>query len=120
MQRKLLVLMLALGLSCAWVSMGLAGDVGYRFREQSFSLKRTPGIPSSGVMAADALIGRPLGLATTIAGAAVFAVTLPMSAISGDVDNAAWGLVGCPAGWTFVRPFGRGEPLYEERPVFEP
>jgi hypothetical protein len=118
MKQKVLVVILALGLGCAWAGVGLAGDVGYRFRDERLGLERIPGPPSSGVVAADAVIGRPLGLATTIAGAGVFLVTLPMSAISGSTGEAAWGLVGRPAGWTFMRPFGRGEPKYEERGIF--
>jgi hypothetical protein len=116
---KLLVTILALGMVCVWVSSGLSGEVGYRFKEdKEFGIKPTPGAPSSGVVAADAIIGRPLGLATTIAGAGVFLVTLPFSGISGSTQEAGWGLVGRPAGWTFVRPLGRSTPLYEERGIF--
>jgi hypothetical protein len=71
------------------------------------------------VVAADAVIGRPLGLATTIAGTGVFLVTLPFSATSQSVDTAAWGLVGRPGGWTFVRPLGKGDPRFEEKGIFK-
>jgi hypothetical protein len=120
MMKRVLIVMLALGLGCAWTGMGLAGDVGYRFRDQSLRFEKVPGPPSSAVVAADAVIGRPVGLATTIAGAGVFLVTLPMSAISGSTGEAAWGLVGRPAGWTFMRPFGQGAPQYEEHGIFRP
>jgi hypothetical protein len=116
---RLLVVMMALALVCAWESTGAAGDVGYRFRQDtSFGIKAQPGPPSSGVVAADVIIGKPLGLLTTVAGAGVYILTLPMTA--GDRGEAAWGLVGRPAGWTFVRPAGRRAPVYEESGVFQP
>jgi hypothetical protein len=118
--KKMILVFLILGLGWTWASLGLAGDIGYRFREQSTPLKRLPGPPSSTVVATDALIGRPLGLATTIAGAAVFLVTLPASIPSQSVGDAAWGLVGRPGGWTFVRPLGREVPQFEEGTVFRP
>ncbi|MCK9375835.1 MAG: hypothetical protein M0P73_06775 [Syntrophobacterales bacterium] len=120
MKQKVLIIMLALGLGLAWSTAGLAGDVGYRFKEQSAGLKPTPGPPTSVAVATDALIGRPLGLATTIAGTAVFVASLPFNHTSESVNNSAWGLVGRPAGWTFVRPMGEGAPKYEEKGVFKP
>ena len=71
-------------------------------------------------MAVDAIIGRPLGLATTIAGAAVFLVTLPLSLPSESTRRRPGGWWAGPAGWTFVRPLGRGAPVYEEQGVFQP
>ena len=122
MKSKVLLVILVISLVCAWGSVGTAGQISYSMRgsEQGFAFKPNPNPPSSGVVAADAIIGRTLGLATTIAGTTVFLVTLPMSLPSESTGEAAWGLVGRPAGWTFVRPFGRGEPVYEERGVFQP
>ncbi len=45
--------------------------------EKGFASQPNPGPPSSSVMASDGIIGRPLGLATTIAGTGVFLVTPP-------------------------------------------
>lgn len=118
--KKMVLVILILGLGCAWASLGLAGDIGYRFREKKIAFTRIPGPPSSSVLAADAVLGRPVGLATTIAGTGVFLVTLPFSVISGSTSEAAWGLVGRPGAWTFVRPLGRGEPQFEERGIFRP
>jgi hypothetical protein len=122
MKRKVLLAILAVSLVCAWASVGAAGQIGYRMRggEEGFAFKPNPNPPSSSTMAVDALIGRPLGLATTIAGTGVFLLTLPFSLPSESCDEAAWGLIGRPGGWTFVRPMGRGAPVYEEKGVFEP
>jgi hypothetical protein len=91
-----------------------------RGAEKGFGFKPDPNPPSSSVVAVDAIIGRPLGLATTIAGTAVFLVTLPVSIPSQSTAEAAWGLAGRPFGWTFLRPLGRSEPLYQEEGVFQP
>jgi hypothetical protein len=121
MKHKALIVVLAVSLVCAWGGMGTAGQIGYRMKpDTGFGFKPQPGPPSSGVMAADALIGRPLGLATTIAGTGVFIATLPFSIPSQSVEDSAWGLVGRPGAWTFVRPLGRGNPDFEERPIFRP
>ena len=122
MKSKVLLVILAISLVCAWGSVGAAGQISYSMRgaDKGFGFKPDPNPPSSVVVAMDAIIGRPLGLATTIAGAGVFLVTLPLSLTSESTGEAAWGLVGRPGGWTFVRPLGRGDPVFEERGVFEP
>jgi len=63
MKSKVLLVILAVSLVCVLVSDGAAGQIGYRMRgEEGFGLKPEPGPPSSAAMAADALIGRPLGM----------------------------------------------------------
>ena len=59
-----------------------------------------------GVVAADALVVRPVGLAATAVGAAVFVVALPFAALSGDVNRTGRILVGAPARFTFQRRLG--------------
>jgi hypothetical protein len=119
MTRRLLVVILTILLVGTWGNLGAAGEMPYSLDKAERGFKIPPqSEPSASVVAADAIIGRPLGLATTIAGAGVFIVTLPFSAISGSTREASWGLVGRPAGWTFKRPLGRGEPKYEEQGVF--
>jgi hypothetical protein len=122
MKRKVLLVILALSLVFVWAGVGLAGQIGYSLKasETGFGFKPEPGVPSSGVQAVDGLIGRPLGLAATAVGAATFIVTLPASLATHTADEAAWGLMGRPAAWTFNRPLGRGNPAYEERPIFRP
>lgn len=57
-------------------------------------------------MVADAVIARPFGLAATVGGSAIFVVTLPFTALGGNVKQAADTLVVGPARETFVRCLG--------------
>lgn len=62
--------------------------------------------PYAEQMIADGLIVRPLSLGATVVGAGVFIVTLPFSALGGNVDGAAHRLVVEPAEYTFRRCLG--------------
>ncbi|WP_444985570.1 hypothetical protein [Halomonas mongoliensis] len=62
--------------------------------------------PSGGAMVADALIARPLLAVATVAGTAVFLVSLPFTALGGGVDTAAEALIKTPAEATFRRCLG--------------
>ena len=62
--------------------------------------------PSASEMAADLLIARPAGAVVTTLGAAFFVVSLPFSALGGNLDSAAQTLVVKPARETFVRCLG--------------
>jgi hypothetical protein len=62
--------------------------------------------PTAGAMTADVLIARPLGIAITAVGAALFVVSLPFSALGGNVEQSADGLVIKPAAETFARCLG--------------
>jgi hypothetical protein len=62
--------------------------------------------PSSGAMFFDTLVVRPAGLIGTVAGAAVFLVSLPFSALGGNTGAVADEIVVSPARYTFVRPLG--------------
>jgi hypothetical protein len=62
--------------------------------------------PTPITMAADALIARPLLLLTTAAGAMVFVVSLPFSALGNNINEAAEKLVMVPARATFTRCLG--------------
>ena len=121
-KKMVLVVILAISLVIAWGGVGVAGQIGYSMRsaEKGFATKPEPEVPSSSVMFMDTLIARPLGLAATIVGPPLFLVTLPFTLPSETSADAAWGLMGRPAGWTFMRPLGRGAPEYEEKGVFRP
>jgi hypothetical protein len=62
--------------------------------------------PSGGAMLADTILVRPFMLVSTVAGLATFIVTLPFSALGGNVGEAGKTLVVEPAQYTFVRPLG--------------
>ncbi|HLV77884.1 MAG TPA: hypothetical protein VKY53_08185 [Marinobacter sp.] len=62
--------------------------------------------PSALAMTTDALLLRPVLLATTIVGSAVYLVSLPFSALGGNAGEAGEVLVVGPAKATFVRCLG--------------
>ncbi|MEC7814814.1 MAG: hypothetical protein VX939_00965 [Pseudomonadota bacterium] len=62
--------------------------------------------PSALAMTTDAVVLRPLLLATTIVGSAVYLVSLPFSALGGNAAEAGEVLVVGPAKATFVRCLG--------------
>jgi hypothetical protein len=62
--------------------------------------------PTAGTMLADTVLVRPLMLVGTAAGVVAFVVTLPFSALGGNVGDAGRLLVVDPAKYTFVRPLG--------------
>lgn len=62
--------------------------------------------PSAFAMAADLVVARPLLLATTVAGAAVYLVSLPFTLGGGNAKQAGDSLVVKPAKATFVRCLG--------------
>ena len=57
-------------------------------------------------VAADALVVRPVSLAATVIGSAIFVVALPFAAIPGDVKGASDTLVMAPGRYTFKRRLG--------------
>lgn len=69
--------------------------------------------PSAGAMAGDLLLARPLLLATTVLGGALYIVTLPFSVAGGNAKAAADTLVGKPAEATFIRCLGCTQPGYK-------
>lgn len=62
--------------------------------------------PSAGAMAIDAVLVRPMAFTSTVVGGALFVLTLPFSAIGGNVPEAGEKLFVDPARMTFVRPLG--------------
>ena len=124
MTRLLLAATLTVALVAAWGSIAAAGEAyslrkAYNMDKAELGFIDPPkGEPSPAAVGADALIGRPVGLATTIVGTGAFVLTLPFTIPSRSVDTAAWGLVGRPGGWTFVRPMGKGDPRFEEKCIF--
>lgn len=88
-QTGLLTLSLLLGTQPLWAG---SSDDGNR--------------PGAGAMAADLLVARPLLIGMTVVGTGLFIVSLPFSALGGNVDEAADQLVAGPARNAFVRCLG--------------
>jgi hypothetical protein len=117
-KRKLLIFTLCfLGIGI-WVNLAEAGDTGYRFRPSKFNLK-SDALPRSGIVFFDAVVGRPVGLATTIAGTGIYLATLPMTLPTGSAGEAGWELVARPGGWTFVRPIAEKDERFDEKGLTE-
>lgn len=89
----------------ALMIIGILGVTATAWSADSYlAHRRQP--PDTNIMAADALVGRPLGLGMTILGTGVFIATLPFTAGTGSTGDAARGLITEPAQWTFTRPLG--------------
>jgi hypothetical protein len=83
--------------SLAIPAVGSAAAYGYEYDSAE---------PTGGEMLADAFLVRPFMLVGTVLTTATFVVTLPFSALGGNVDEAATRLVAEPASYTFIRPLG--------------
>lgn len=70
--------------------------------------------PTALAMATDTVLVRPVMLAVTVVGAAFFVVSLPFSALGGNVGQAADTLMLQPAVNTFVRCLGCTRPGYRK------
>jgi hypothetical protein len=82
---------------------------------QSTSMYADDEHPSMLAMTGDLLIARPVGLVTTVGGAALFVLTLPFSAAGGNVEEAGEVLVVGPARTTFVRCLGCRTPGHHHK-----
>jgi ABC-type Fe3+ transport system permease subunit len=63
--------------------------------------------PNGVAIAADFLVIRPIGIAGTVLGSALFLLSLPFSAAGKNVGQTARTLVVTPAKFTFTRPLGK-------------
>ncbi|MFZ5655091.1 MAG: multidrug transporter [Pseudomonadota bacterium] len=73
-----------------------------------------PNSPSGVAMGADLIIGRPMLLAATVLGTAIWLVALPFSALGGNVKESGDKLVVWPAKNTFVRCLGCASAGYKK------
>jgi len=64
-------------------------------------------IPDGGIMLADILIARPIGIAACAVGLVGTIIALPFAAFSGGMDAVAERLVAEPFEYTFQRPVGQ-------------
>ena len=70
------------------------------------SIEQDIGKPTVGNTFIDAVVYRPVGLIAIPTGAILFVLTIPFSALGGNVGQSFDNLVGTPAKYTFVRPLG--------------
>ena len=83
------------------VAVMLAGSLPALAQQQHLEAQ-----PSGGAMVVDALVARPLLAVATVGGTAVFLVSLPFTALGGNVGPAAEALIKTPAEATFRRCLG--------------
>ena len=95
LNRKLVTYILAFVVSMSHVSMVSAMSY-YDDAEK----------PTAGEMLADTVLVRVPMFVATVVGVVTFVVTLPFSALGGNVDEAGKTLVLEPAEYTFLRPLG--------------
>jgi hypothetical protein len=102
-------------LGTAALVLCLAGSLSpagaYEYNDHRYS---APG-PSADAMFLDSLVLRPLGLAATVGGAALYVVSLPFSALGGNEPAARQRLVRDPTNYTFRRCLGCA---WGERPLY--
>jgi hypothetical protein len=101
LQKTFLIYMLAAFLVISGTLLpgatALAGcDTSYRHGEE----------PSAGLMLVDAVLIRPLTFVASVAGAAIWVVTLPFTLMGGNTDEAGDILVADPWCYTIDRPLG--------------
>ncbi len=65
-----------------------------------------PESPDGGIMLADILVARPIGLAACLVGLFGTVLAAPFAAVAGNMDEVTQRLVGDPFAFTFERPVG--------------
>ena len=111
---SLLLALLAVGF---WGELSCAQGLDVSIKSKGFR-SEGPKKPPSAAIFADALIGRPVGAATTVVGATVWTVMLPFTLPARAVRPTAKALVIKPAGWTFKRPLAGSDPRFRDEGVF--
>ena len=96
-------------LSCCVVFMLLFVSVSQADDNAYYSGAHTEILSDGEKMVLDAVVLRPIGLVTTVAGAAIYTVSLPFSLLGGNEPAARENLVKEPARYTFKRPLGELE-----------
>ena len=73
--------------------------------------------PNEFAMVGDLLVARPIGAVMTVAGTAVWLVSLPFTLLSGHASEAAGTLILGPAETTFMRCLGCRNPGYTGKDI---
>ncbi len=103
LRQNTLAYILALPLVYGTASLPQPAWAGDAEQTHSYSAEREPGATG---MIIDGLVVRPISLVATVVGAVAFVITLPFSALGGNVDEAGEKLVVRPAAYTFFRCLG--------------
>jgi hypothetical protein len=90
----------AILLICLMVGVGTASAA------DGYSAQRYHDEYTAARMAADLIVARPLGLAATVLGSALFIVSLPFSLLGSNTDEVYQRLVADTARYTFRRKHG--------------
>lgn len=93
-KKTLVILMITILLAPALASTALAEEY---FEKED---------PSGGMMLADFIFVRPIGIAATAIGSIFYVVSLPFSLLGENPGEAGIALVKEPAAYTFRRPLG--------------
>lgn len=97
--RKLLAILTVVAVAVAFTAPPALAAAGEAAIEEA----------SGDAMIFDLVFLRPAGLVAIVGGSLAFVVSLPFSALGGNVGEAAEKLVVDPARYTFVRPLGHME-----------
>ncbi len=73
--------------------------------------------PSAGAMVGDFFVARPIGLAMTVGGAALWLVSLPFTLLAGNANEAADTLILGPGEQTFMRCLGCRQSGYTNKDI---
>ena len=93
-------------LVCVCLAFVLLTSIGQADNRDDYSHDNR-GILSTGEkMVLDAVVLRPIGLVTTVAGTAIYTVSLPFSLLGGNEAEVREHLINEPARYTFKRPLG--------------
>ena len=103
--RKIFVLCLAAVLVILPMASGFAGSADTKADTNTILEDG----PSAGAMAADLVLARPLGIASTALGCAIYVASLPFSLLGGNSKAVFKTTVAKPAEFTFKRPLGEFE-----------
>jgi hypothetical protein len=96
LNRKLVTYLLTFMITMSHMSMVSARSTFYEDADA----------PTAGEMLADTVLVRPSMFVASIVGVVTFVITLPFSALGGNMDEAGKTLVLDPLEYTFVRPLG--------------
>ncbi|WP_277052635.1 multidrug transporter [Zestomonas thermotolerans] len=92
----------ALALTTAAMALPLQAWAGHDGTDPMYNVEAPPAF----AMVGDLVVARPLLIGATLVGAAVFVVSLPFTALGGNIKEAGQALVSDPAREAFARCLG--------------